>query len=106
MCAIGSPDDPFPLHLLNYSGRPVVPDSEPTLNQRDRGLAGLQYNPQRFTIELGALVRAMPPVLPVRGSGCENLHLISGCALGSPKIADPAKLGLGHKGSMQAAEFG
>src|SRR5215470_2441452 len=103
---MGSHNDPFPLHLLNYSRRPVIPDSQPTLNHRDRGLAGLQYNPQRFVIELITLVRATRPTFLVPGRGFENLHLIIGRAPSSPKIAQLAKLGLGHKGSMHAAEFG
>ena len=99
---------PSLLHLLNYSRRPVIPDSEPTLNHRNRGLAGLEYNPQRFVIELIALGpgSGRTRFLRVRGRGFKNLHLIIGCALGSPKIAELAELGLGHKGSMQAAKFG
>ena len=62
-CTIGRRDDPFPFHLLNHSGRAVVPNSEPSLNHRDRCLPAVEHDPQRLVVELVALFSAMRAVV-------------------------------------------
>src|SRR5260370_41971507 len=71
-CAIGRHPDPLPFHLLNHPGRAVVPDSESSLNHRDRGLPGFEHDPHRLVVKLIVLVTPVRPVIPILSIGVEN----------------------------------
>src|SRR2546428_4732615 len=75
--AIGWHHHPIALHLLDHPRGPVVADSQPPLDHRDRRLPGLDHDSHCLVVEVVALIHgASLAVVLARHLGFEDLHLI------------------------------
>src|SRR4030067_733998 len=83
LSALGRPDDPLPLHLLDDAGRAVETDLEAPLEHRDRSASRPGHELDRF-VEL--LVPRRVPLLPIGGNDGDG-GFVFGRAL-RPEMSD------------------